>query len=209
VLDVARRIAGTGSLGLRRFTVLIQGRGGNNGNFLLDLKQAAPSELARATAVRQPQWSSEADRVVSIQRRVQAVSPALLHTVRMGPFSYILRELQPAEDRLALAAAAAQRGRLENALRDMAGVVAWGQLRSSGQQGSATADEWIAFGHDRSWVRPVFDYARHYADVVRGYWKTFAEAYDAGVFTDPTRTERSTARGSRPRTTSRRRRARR
>ena len=38
VLDVARRIAGTGSLGLERYIVLIEGKGSPDANFLLDLK---------------------------------------------------------------------------------------------------------------------------------------------------------------------------
>jgi uncharacterized protein (DUF2252 family) len=182
VIDVARRIAGTGSLGVRRYVVLVNGRGGRNGNVLLDLKQAAPSVLAPTVGIRQPKWNSEADRVVSIQRRVQAVSPALLHSVRMGHGSYILRELQPSADRLALADARDDRDELKDALRVMAELVAWGQLRSSSHQGSATADEWIAFGHERAWARLVMDYARYYADVTRGYWKDYSVAYDDGAF---------------------------
>lgn len=181
VIDVARRIAGTGSLGLQRAVILVNGHGGPDGNVLLDLKEAAPSALAPTVRNRQPWWTSEADRVVSIQRRVQAVSPALLQPLRLGRRSYILRELQPSEDRLVLAHARDERERLEVAHRVMAEVVAWGQLRSSGHQGSATADEWIAFGHERSWTRPLFDFTRWYADVVRGYWKEFCDAYDDGA----------------------------
>ena len=181
VIDVARRIAGTGSLGLRRYVVLVNGRGGRDGQVLLDLKLAAPSVLAPTAGVGQPVWSSDAERVVSIQRRVQAVSPALLHAVRLGHGSYILRELQPSADRLALADARDDREDLANALRVMAELVAWGQLRSSGHGGSATADEWIAFGRERGWAKLLIDYARYYADVVRGYWKEYAAAYDDGA----------------------------
>ena len=183
VLDVARRIAGTGSLGLRRYSILVHGYGGRNGNVLLDLKQAAPSRLAKAVAVHQPQWTSESARVVTIQRRVQAVPVSLLHAVRMGPHSFILRELQPVEDRLALEAARNRRRRLADALRVLAEIVAWGQLRSSSRDGSATVDEWVAFGHDQTWARAVADYARYYADVVHTSWQEFAEAYDNGALT--------------------------
>ena len=182
MIDVARRIAGTGSLGLQRAVILVHGYGGRDGNVLLDLKEAAPSALFPGLRVRQPRWRSEADRVVAIQRRVQAVSPALLQPLRWGRRSYILRELQPSEDRLSLARALDERERLEVAHCVMAEVVAWGQLRSSGHQGSATADEWIEFGHQRSWSYPLFDFTRWYADIVRGYWKEFSEAYDDGAF---------------------------
>jgi uncharacterized protein (DUF2252 family) len=182
VIDVARRIAGTGSLGLQRATILVHGAGGPNGNVLLDLKEAAPSALAPTVTIRQPKWTSEADRVVSIQRRVQAVSPALLQPLRLGRTSYILRELQPSEDRLSFARVRDERARLDVAHRVMADVIAWGQLRSSGHQGSATADEWIEFGHQRSWTHPLSDFMRWYADIVRGYWKEFSVAYDDGAF---------------------------
>lgn len=187
VMDAARRVAGTGSLGLQRTVILVNGHGGPNGHVLLDLKEAAPSALSPTIRIRQPRWTSEADRVVTIQRRVQAVSPALLHPLRFGHRSYILRELQPSEDRLVLQHAADERELLEGALCVMANVVAWGQLRSGGHQGSATSDEWIEFGHDRSWGRPLFDFARWYVTVVRAYWKEYSAAYDNGAFNVPAR----------------------
>jgi uncharacterized protein (DUF2252 family) len=184
VLDVARRIAGNGSLGVRRFAVLVEGHGGRKGNALLDLKEAVPSALAASVDTRQPRWDSQADRVVTIQRRVQAVSPALLNSVRIGHRSFILRELQPAEDRLALDCARNKRRRLADALRVMGEVVAWAQLRSACRDGSAGADEWVDFGHSAEWVRPLVDYSRYYADVVCAYWREFATAYDDGVFAE-------------------------
>ena len=45
VLDVARRVAGTGSLGVDRYAILVKGKGSPDGNHLLDLKQALPSSL--------------------------------------------------------------------------------------------------------------------------------------------------------------------
>jgi len=42
---VARRIAGTGSLGVERYVLLIEGKGSPDGNYLLDLKQALPAVL--------------------------------------------------------------------------------------------------------------------------------------------------------------------
>src|SRR5512135_1689414 len=88
ILDVARRIAGTGSLGVERYVILVRGRGSPDRNFLLDLKQAVPSSLMATISVRQPEWKSEAHRVVAIQRRVQAVSMAFLQPVKMGKQPY-------------------------------------------------------------------------------------------------------------------------
>ncbi len=182
VVDVARRIAGTGSLGLERYVVLVRGSGGAHGHALLDVKQAAPSVLVASLRTPQPAWRNEADRVVTIQQRVQAVSPALLHVLRVGRDWCILRELQPMEDRLALAGARRKLPRLRRALETMAQVIAWGQLRCAGRGGSAIGDEWVAFGHDRRWPRAVLDYAVRYVGTVRRDWKEFAAAYDDQVF---------------------------
>jgi uncharacterized protein (DUF2252 family) len=46
VLDVARRMAGTGSLGVDRYTILVEGKGSPDTNYLLDPKQALPCSLA-------------------------------------------------------------------------------------------------------------------------------------------------------------------
>jgi len=190
VVDVARRIAGTGSLGLERFVVLVRGSGVADGHVLLDVKQAAPSALIPSLRTPQPTWRNEADRVVTIQQRVQAVSPALLHVLRVGGDWCILRELQPMEDRLSLAGAHRKLPRLRRALETMAQVIAWGQLRCAGRGGSAIGDEWVAFGHDRQWPRGVLDYAVRYVRTVRHDWKEFAVAYDDHVFdADPSARE--------------------
>ncbi len=105
MLDVARRIAGTGSLGLDRYVILVEGKGSPDGNYLLDLKQALPSTLVPHLKLEQPTWPSEAHRVVSLQRRLQAVSIAFLHPVMLDDNPFTLRAMQPAEDRVALAEA--------------------------------------------------------------------------------------------------------
>jgi len=182
VLDVARRIAGTGSLGLERYVILVEGRGSPDGNFLLDLKRAAPSSLLPGLQLRQPLWESEAHRVVAIQRRVQAVSMAFLQPVRMGRKDYILRALQPAEDRVALDHRHHRLDRLEAVMRSMGGIVAWGHLRGSGRDGSAIADELIEYGSGSKWRRRLQQLAEHCAGQVRADWQTFAAAYDDGDF---------------------------
>ena len=78
LLDVARRIAGTGSLGLERFTILLNGGGTRSKRFLLDLKFAPASALASYVRTAQPKWGSEAARVVNVQQRAQAIAPAFL-----------------------------------------------------------------------------------------------------------------------------------
>lgn len=175
VRDIARRIAGTGSLGVERYAILVKGEGDPNGNYLLDLKQAQPSALAPYLQhIKQPDWNSEAERVVTIQRRVQAISPAFLSAVSIDGQSYILRELLPSQDRLHLELWNGKLRRLENAMQTMGKLVAWGHLRSSGRQGSAMADDLIAFANDHaSWRMPLLQFAEDYSIQVVKDWQDF------------------------------------
>jgi uncharacterized protein (DUF2252 family) len=110
VLDVARRIAGCGSLGLARFIVLVEGKGSPRGNFLLDLKEARTAASAGHSPYTQPRWKSDAERIVAVQGRVQAVSPALLSSLRMGGSGFVIRELQPLQDRMRMETRGARDG---------------------------------------------------------------------------------------------------
>lgn len=174
LLDVARRIAGTGSLGVERYVLLVEGKGSPDGNYLLDLKKAAPSVLVPYVKARQPRWKSEAERVVSIQRHVQAVSQAFLHDVEMNGEPFVLRGLQPSEDRLDLANAKGKQAKLQPVVEAMGRIVAWGQLRSSGWQGSAHAGELIAFGRAAdTWLPVLIELAGNLAKQVETDWRAF------------------------------------
>lgn len=182
IIDVARRIAGTGSLGVDRYVMLVEGKGSPDGNYLLDLKQALPSSVVPRVKTKQPAWESEAQRVVDIQRRCQAVSQALLHAVEFKHGPYVLRSLQPSEDRVALDAWNGKLPRLESVVNNMAELSAWAQLRSGGRQGSATADELIAFSERKDWQMPLVELATQCEAQVIEDWKAYCEAYDRGAF---------------------------
>ncbi len=186
VLDVARRIAGTGSLGVDRFVILVRGKGSPDGNYLLDLKQALPSQAQRWSAATQPGWISEAERVVSVQQRMQAVAMAFLNPIAWQESSYILRALQPSEDRVALGVEGTALKSIKGAIGSMGHVLASAHLRSSGRQGSGIADQLIAFGAARSqWRDGLIEAAQACSDDVEAEWRTYAAAYDAGAFAAP------------------------
>jgi uncharacterized protein (DUF2252 family) len=180
-LDVARRIAGTGSLGVDRYAILIEGRGSPDGNYLLDLKEALPSSLLSHLKSKQPRWKTEAERIVGVQQRMQAASPAFLRAVELGRTPYVLRALQPTEDRVALEKWNGRLRRLESVMKNMGELVAWAELRSSGRDGAAIADELIAFGRQSKWRRPLLDAAQHCSDQVEKDWRCYAEAFDDGA----------------------------
>jgi uncharacterized protein (DUF2252 family) len=173
LLDVARRIAGTGSLGVERYVLLVEGKGSPDGNYLLDLKQALPSSLAPRLPARQPRWASEAERIVQVQRRMQAVSQAFLQSAAIGAMPFVLRGLQPSEDRVDFARWNGKLHRLQHALGDMAQVLAWDQLRSAGRQGSAIADELIAFAARATLRKGMVDLAVQCASRVEADWNTY------------------------------------
>jgi uncharacterized protein (DUF2252 family) len=177
VLDIARRVAGTGSLGVGRFVVLVEGHGSPDGNVLLDLKEAIPSTLAMHISTPQPAWRSEAERVLRVQRRMQAIEPAMLHAVTLDGRQFVLRELQPTQDRLALEHWHGKLRRLRRVATTMGELTAWAQLRSRSLQGAAGADELIAFANAKHWREHLLKYARRYADRVQRDWK----AYVAGA----------------------------
>ena len=181
-LDIARRVAGNGSLGVERFIILVNGKGHTDGNYLLDLKQAVPSSLVPWLGTPQPHWGHEAERVVTLQKRMQAVSMAFLQPVEMHQQSYILRALQPAEDRVTLDAATSSLSDLRKVIQVMGEVVASAQLRSSGRQGSVSADALIEFAHSKSWKKPLLALASDTTRQLQKDWKQFCEAYDDGYF---------------------------
>lgn len=173
LLDVAGRIAGTGSLGVPRYVLLVEGKGSPNQNYLLDLKQERPSSLAPYLKQPQPQWLSEAARVVAIQQRVQGTPPALLGTVMFEGESYVLRELQPLQDKVRLNLWDGKLRRLETVMKAMGKITAWDQLRSGGRQGSAIADDLIQYGTTPHWRSALLDYARTYSAKVEEDYKAY------------------------------------
>ncbi len=90
--------------------------------------------------------------------------------------SWVLRELQPSEDRLSLDQWGGKIGRLEGVMRTMGSATAWGQLRSAGRQGSAIADELIAFAGRKDWRREVLKVATASAKRVVADWQVFRKA---------------------------------
>jgi uncharacterized protein (DUF2252 family) len=179
LLDVAGRIAGNGSLGVSRYFLLIEGNGSPNKNYFLDLKQSVLSPIQPYLKLPQPDWENEADRVVSIQTRMQATSQAMLSSVVMDGKPYVLRALQPEEDKLSLELWNGELRRLQDVMATMGEVTAWAQLRSSGRQGSASADDFIQFAnHAESWEDTVLSYAKSYAEQVEAYYDEFCQILD-------------------------------
>jgi uncharacterized protein (DUF2252 family) len=181
MLDAARRVAGNGSLGVARYILLVRGRGSPDQNFALDLKLAAPSAVADWLTQPQPKWHSEADRVVAIQRVMQAISPALLRAVRFDNKSFVLKELQPSVDRLDLAQWRTKPRRILQAVEGMGHVAAWAHLRGCGHYGAASAEILQKFAATRRWPDTTERIAEAAARRMHRAWQHYCKDFDSGA----------------------------
>lgn len=182
VIDLAHRVAGVGSLGIDRYAILVEGRGSPHRNYLLDLKEACPSSLEPYLRLKQPSWLNQAERSVAIRRWMQGIPPALLSAVEMNGRSYVLRELQPTEDKVDLLPLVGKARRLEQLVKTIANVIAWGQLRSGGIQGSAIVYDLRDFAKAPRWQKHLLNYAQFYAEHVEEDYHTFVTAMKHGAF---------------------------
>lgn len=182
VVDACFRVAGTGSLGVRRYVFLLRNIEEPERHLLIDMKEADASSLQPWVDIPQPTWASEAQRVVAVQERMQNVSPALLSTTHFQGCSYVLREMQPTADKIDFLALRDRYKDIACVVEDMAFLTASAQLRSAGRQGAAVADDLILFGQDTHWQQSVLDYARSYAGQVKKDYQEFFTAYKSGYF---------------------------
>ncbi|HZY36767.1 MAG TPA: DUF2252 family protein [Mucilaginibacter sp.] len=182
VLDCAFRLAGTGSIGVERYLFLLKRTDIKNKYLFLDMKQALPSSLKPYVTVKQPEFTSEAARVIAIQQRMQNVSPALLSGVNFKNQPYVVKQMQPIADKINFEALRDNYEAIEKVVADMAGLTASAQLRSGGRQGSAIADELISFGLDKQWRRAILNYAQQYAGQVKIDYQEFMNDFKQGKY---------------------------
>jgi uncharacterized protein (DUF2252 family) len=124
-LDVAFKIVGTGSVGLRDYVVLLEGNGPGDPLFL-QIKQETHSIYA--TYLLNSTYAHQGRRVADGQRKVQPLSDPLLGWTRIGEHDYLVRQLN-----------------------DHKGTIDIGNLRGTGLDGLATiAGQLLARGHARS-----------------------------------------------------------
>jgi uncharacterized protein (DUF2252 family) len=176
VLDIGFRVAGTGSLGLDRYLILVTGKGSPDKNYLLDFKQQLGSSLQPYLLIEQPTWKNSATRVIKIQQLVHSSPPALLAAIELNGGSYSLRELQPTQDKITLKAGKISLAQLEKLIETMAQVTAAGHLNGSGKLGATIERDLIAFGNRLDWQKEVLIYTSNYARQVQRDYQDFCEA---------------------------------
>jgi uncharacterized protein (DUF2252 family) len=100
IVDVAFRVAGTGSLGALRIAVLTRGKGGEDGNWLFDLKEQVPPSIA--VLAPQALSGSRAQQVETAFRACVEPPPRMMGTSLLGEHDVLVRRLTPQEDKLSL-----------------------------------------------------------------------------------------------------------
>lgn len=175
-LDIARRVAGTGSLGIERYVVLITGDKGKHR--LIDMKKTAASALSPYLLVKQTKWHNEAYRVATIQSHSQAMPPAFLKPADDSTNAYLTKELQPTQDRLNLSLWNGKLNKLDNVFETMAEIVAWNHLRNAAYLKADTREVLMHFGADVGlWQTLTIGIAKEAANQTVSQWLDYKKAY--------------------------------
>lgn len=177
VIDACFRIAGTGSLGVKRYLFLLQSKKDRSEIVLLDMKQATPSSLVPFINIPQPNWENEAVRTIEIQQRMQNVAPALLSTMIFKGEPFVVQEMQPVEDKIDFTLIKNKYKEVCQVIDAMAMLTASSQLRSCSRQGAATADELLELGNSKYQMKEIFEYANVYAKQVKNDYYEFLKEY--------------------------------
>ena len=182
VQDCIFRLAGTGSVGVKRYLFLLKSMNTKNKYLLLDMKQALTSSLQPYVKIKQPAWESEAERVIDIQQRMQNVSPAFLSPVIFKDEPFVLKHMQPTADKINFGLIKDRIDDIDEVINNMGVLTASAQLRSGGRQGSAITDELIAFGENNQWEDIILKYALQYTKQVKKDYEEFTVGYKKGRY---------------------------
>ncbi len=145
ILDIVGLIAGTGSLGLERYLVLINQKSNKNYE-LIDLKKARKSCINSYNSVPQPNWQVESQRISFAQHLLQFQTPKLLQNWVVGTDNYNARYYDPSQSKVDLEKIASHPENFEYMILDFAKLLAWSHVRAAGRQSSdtyQTINEWV------------------------------------------------------------------
>jgi hypothetical protein len=111
--------------------------------------------------------------VATVQHFMQYVPIARLAWIRGAPVSFIVHELQPAEDRIVVESLSPED--YEEFIRQWAHLLASAQLRSAGWKGSADLDVLIAYGQSLNAAnrKRLLDASSKASAIQLGAWAEF------------------------------------
>ncbi len=163
-IDVAFKVVGTGSVGLRDYCVYMEGNGPGDPLFL-QIKQEVQSAYAPYLA-NTNMSASHGERVADGQRAMQLQSDPLLGWASFGGHSYLVRQLNDHKASLDIT----EMG--EGALREYATVC--GEMLARGHARSGNAKSiCTAFGTPEEFADGILEFAIGYAKQTIADWKLF------------------------------------
>lgn len=165
-LDVAFKVVGTGSVGLRDYVVLMEGNGPEDPLFL-QIKQEMPS--AYAPYLSSQVYRNQGQRVAQGQRKIQPVSDLLLGWTRIGEHDYLVRQLNDHKGSVGLAQLKGEK------LRSLAAVA--GELLARGHARSGDALMIKGYiGSPEKLLKSIVHYGFEYAALTEADFEAFKKA---------------------------------
>ena len=173
LVDVAHKVVGVGSVGLRAYVALLEGSSADDVVFL-QLKQARRSVLARYVHGESAWHAHQGQRVVEYQQALQTVSDPLLGWTTMDGLQYYVRQFRNMKGTIPIDAMDAA------ALADYAGVV--GQLLAKGHARTSGASMISGYmGRSDRVDLALCTFARRYADQTEADHAALIAAVDRGM----------------------------
>lgn len=170
--DVAHKVVGVGSVGLRAYVALLQGSDPNDVLFL-QLKEARRSVIAPFVHGDRAWHRHQGERVVEYQQDLQTVSDPLLGWTTIGQRQFYVRQWRNQKGTIDLGAITPQ------ALRDYAGIV--GHLLAKGHARTSGASRIAGYlGEFENAAVAFARWARAYADQTEADHAAFVRAIAAG-----------------------------
>jgi uncharacterized protein (DUF2252 family) len=156
IVDIAHKVVGVGSVGLRAWVALCEGSSGDDVLFL-QLKQARRSVVARFVHGDSAWHAHQGQRVVEYQQALQTVSDPLLGWTAVGAHQYYVRQFRDMKGAITIDGIHAA------ALADYAGIC--GYLLAKGHARTSGASMIAGYlGHGGKARKALRRFARSYAD---------------------------------------------
>jgi uncharacterized protein (DUF2252 family) len=173
LVDIAHKVVGVGSVGLRAYVALLEGSSPDDVVFL-QLKQARRSVLGPYVHGDSAWHAHQGQRVVEYQQALQTVSDPLLGWTSVGGRDYYVRQFRNMKGTIPLDAIDAA------ALTDYAGVV--GQLLAKGHARTSGASMIAGYmGRSDRVDQALCVFARRYADQTEADHAALVAAVDRGM----------------------------
>ena len=172
-VDAAFRIAGTGSLGLKRYCVLCFNKLSAK-YYFIDIKQSRRScYLGFENTPKQPKFGNQSDRIIFTESLMEFCPPYLLTPLKIGNDFFVVRELQPKDDKMKLEDFGSDFTTLSLAAKEMSALIAYAHLRSSGHNKSDNADKLMTFALKNKWKDELTKLCFQLADNNSKYYDEF------------------------------------